>query len=375
MSTLWEAANASSSWVLALGMAVLVLWHLRVTRQDQALALRLRQRTCPSPQLHSAPMVSVLVAAWNEVDFIGEHVESFLQLRYPNKELVLCAGGDDGSYKVACQYAGGQVVVLEQHTAEGKQRALRRCLERARGELVFLTDADCLLDGDAFQRTLTPLLEGEDVATGTSRPLERQLNNPLVIHQWCTNLFVDARRPAYISGLLGRNAALRRRALREIAGFSAEVYTGTDYHMAKLLLQHGYRIRYVPDSAVWTRYPGTVGSYWRCQARWIGNLMLHGLAFGAYDEVAMALRTALTGWAMLLLPALSLLGGPIVLAVWGMLWAHAVLAKVRYARFARWYQGIEIAVKQLLFMPVHVGIDFFVWSLSPIDFFTRKRLW
>lgn len=375
MSAMWEAANAQSGWVLALGMAAVALWHVWGRRQDKALAPRLRQQTGESPQLQITPMVSVLVPAWNEVDIIGQHVESFLQLHYPNKELVLCAGGGDGSYKVACQRMDEQVVVLEQQKGEGKQRALQRCLERARGEIVFLTDADCLLDDDAFQRTLAPLLEGEDVATGTSRPLQHQLDDPLVIHQWRTDLFVDARRSEYISGLLGRNAAVKREALQEIGGFGAEVNTGTDYHMAKLLLQHGYRIRYVRDSSVRTRYPQSVRSYWRCQARWIRNLMLHGPAFGAYDEVVMALRTALTGWTMLLLPAVSLLGGPIVLAAWGMFLSHAVLAKVRHARFARWYQGIEIPVKQLALMPVYVFVDFIAWGLPLIDFLTWRHRW
>ncbi len=375
MSALWEAVNAQAGWVLALGVATTALWHLWCIRRDKALAIRLRQQTSESPRLRITPMVSVLVAAWNEVDIIREHIESFSRLHYPNKELVLCAGGSDGSYKVACQYANRQVVVLEQRRGEGKQCALRSCLERARGELIFLTDADCLLDDAVFQRTLAPLLAGEDVTTGTSRPLQCQLDDPFVIQQWCTSLFADARRPPYVAGLLGRNAALKREALQEIGGFGAEVYSGTDYHMAKLLLQHGHRIRHVQDSAVRTRYPHTVRSYWRCQVRWLRNLLSHGPAFEAYTEVAMALRTVTTGWAMLLLPALSLLGGSAVLAIWGALLAHAVLAKVRHARFARWYQGLEVTTKQLVWMPVYVFIDFFAWGLPLIDLLARKHRW
>ena len=375
MSGLWKEANARSAWVLVLGMAAIVLWHIWSMRRDRALAQRLRQQATELPRLQIKSMMSVLVAAWNEVGIIGEHIEAFLQLDYPNKELVLCAGGDDGSYEAACQYMNQQVMVLQQHRGEGKQRALQRCLERSHGEIVFLTDADCLIDDHAFQRTLAPLSEGEHVATGTSRPLQHQLDDPLVMHQWYTDLFVDARRPEYVSGLLGRNAALKREALQEIGGFGAEVNTGTDYHMAKLLLQHGYRIRYVRDSAVHTRYPETVRSYWRCQARWIRNLILHGPAFGEYDAVAEALRTVLTGWIMLLLPAVSLLGGPIVLAAWGVLLSHAVLAKLRHARFARCYQGIEIPAKQLLLAPVHVFVDFIAWGLPLVDLLTWRRHW
>jgi hypothetical protein len=68
-------------------------WNWWKWRQDRVLALRLRAQEAEPVQLKSTPKVSVLVAAWNEADMIREHIESFLRLRYPNKELILCAGG------------------------------------------------------------------------------------------------------------------------------------------------------------------------------------------------------------------------------------------------------------------------------------------
>jgi len=375
MKTLWELLNAQAGWVFFLGLAAVLLWFCWQQRQDQALALRLRAEKPDPPQLAATPKVSVLVAAWNEAHIVGEHIESFLRLRYPNRELILCAGGNDGTYEIASQHAGGQVLLLQQQQGEGKQRALQRCVNQADGEIIFLTDADCLLDDDSFERTLAPLLQGEDVATGTSRPLRSQLHNPFVAHQWYTNLFADARRPEFVSGILGRNCALKREALQQIGGFGAQVYTGTDYHTAKLLLRHGSDLRHVQDSAVQTRYPETFRSYWRRQSRWLRNPMVHGPAFGAYDELALALRTSLAGWAMWLLPFLSLAAGPIVLAVWGVLLAHAFLAKLRYARFARLYQGIEIPLKHYLLIPLYTFVDFLAWSLPSLDMLIRRHQW
>ncbi len=209
----------------------------------------------------------MLVAAWKEGQGIAEHIASFLRLSYPNRELILCAGGDDGTYAAAREFTGEQVIVLQQR-GEGKQPALQRCLGCASGKVIYLTDADCLLDDDSFSKTLAPvLLEAEQVATDTSRPFRQQLGNPFVAHQWCTNLFVDARRPEFTSGIWGRNCGLTREALQQIGEFGAQVHTGTDYHMAKLLLQHRYRIRYVRHSAVETRYPEPFRSYWRRQSR------------------------------------------------------------------------------------------------------------
>lgn len=151
--------------------------------------------------------------------------------------------------------------------------------------------------------------------------------------------------------------------------------TGTDYHIGKLLLAHGYRVRYVRDSAAETRYPEAFRSYWRRQSRWVRNLMVHGPAFGAYDEAASALRTSVVGWAMLLLPFASLVVGPIVLAVWALMFAHAFLAKLRYARFARAYEGIEIPAKQYLLTPLYVFVDLIAWSLPLLDLLAGRHQW
>ena len=370
----WRSINAGHFFVV--GMIGVAVFNWCRWRRDRMLAARLRGRERKPVVLSPTPKVSVLVAAWNEADMIRAHVEAFLRLSYPHEELILCAGGQDGTFDLARRYAGEHVVVLEQHVAEGKQRALHRCLEAATGSIVFLTDADCLLDDDSFVRTLAPLiLEGEDVATGTSRPLERQLGNPFVVYQWGIRSFSNAQRPSYVSGVLGRNCAVSEGTLAGIGGFGADVPTGTDYHMAKLLLRDGHRIRFVPDSAIETKYPDTVHSYWRRQSRWVRNLVVHGPTFGAYDEVAMALRTGLSGLTMLMLPVVAAVAGPVVLAAWGILFGHAFLAKLRYARFARLCHGIESSLKQMALIPIYMLIDFVAWSRSLIDLVARRDEW
>lgn len=390
--TLWTTLNHYAAGLFVAGLVLAIIWNWLQWQQDRALALRLRtksQQSMPLIPRHSVrseeprddngetlPKVSVLVAAWNEADIIREHIQSFLGLHYPNKELILCAGGEDGTYRIAREQGHTKVKVLEQQRGEGKQRALQRCWEQATGEVIFLTDADCLLDDAAFNQTLAPVLQaGEHAATGTSRPLEEQLRTPFVVYQWCTDLFVSARRPEFIAGLLGRNCALQRTPLEQIGGFATNVPTGTDYHTAKLLLRAGYRIRYVRDSAIRTRYPATFRSYWRRQSRWVRNLLLHGLRFGAYDEVWQALRTSLAGWTMLLLPFLALAAGPLFLAIWAVLLVHALLSRLRYARFAHLYQGIAMGGKQCLLLPLYMFVDFIAWAMPLMDLLMRRHKW
>jgi glycosyltransferase involved in cell wall biosynthesis len=326
----------------------------------------------------------VLVAAWDEAEMIAEHIASFAALRYPHKEFILCAGGDDGTLRMAREHEGEGVRVLEQVAGEGKQRSLQRCLAQASGEIIFLTDADCLLDDDSFERTLQPLLcGGEQVATGASRPLARQLHHPFVIHQWCTDLYVQARQPQWSTGLLGRNCALRRDVLEGVGGFAAEVRTGTDYYLAKLVLQAGRRIRYVRDSAVATRYPETFASYWRRQSRWVRNLLLHGPAFGDQQLIRAAQSTTAIGLALLVLPLGGALAGALgarsaagwLLAVWSVALWHTFLARLRYIGFARLYRGLPVSWPVYALLPLHMFVDFVAWVAPLADRIWRPQQW
>jgi hypothetical protein len=274
--------------------------------------------------------------------------------------------------------------VLEQAPGEGKQRSLQRCLDQASGEVIFLTDADCLLDDDSFERTLEPLLcAGEQVATGASRPLAQQLLHPFVVHQWCTDLYVQAHQAEWSNGLLGRNCALRRDVLEGMGGFVAEVRTGTDYYLAKLLLQAGRRIRYVRDSVMATRYPETVRTYWRKQSRWVRNLMVHGPTFGVLAEVRQAQRTGMVGLAMLGLPLAAALAAALgvrsaagwLLAVWSIALWHIFLARLRYLGFARLYRKVQIVWSQFVLIPVYMFVDFVAWVGVPVDRIARPQQW
>lgn len=373
-------ANRHAAKLFLLGLAGVAVHNWRRWQRDIALLARQKEpEPLPPPDTGAdLPPVSVLVAAWNEADGIADHIESFQRLRYPRKELVLCAGGEDGTHDLAASYAADRVIVLRQEPGEGKQRALRRCLERATGDIIFLTDADCLLDDDAFERTLAPIIhEGEAVATGTSRPLPSQYANPFVLHQWFTQAGGTARRAAYVDGILGRNAALRRGALEAAGGFDAEVRTGTDYVLAKQLLRQGCRIRHVPDSAVETPFPETLARYRRQHNRWLRNVVVHGLRFGDYGEVLRCMIPSLLGSLMLAAPLAALVLGPVALAGWLLLFLHALLSRVRYMRFGELLTRCPFPGEAYARLPLYLLADFATWATTLLQYLSAggRRQW
>ena len=143
-------------------MTIAVVHNLRAWRR--AVALERDQDVDdafePSSRWGVRPSVSILVAAWNEAPLIERHLASFARLTYSDLQMVICAGGTDGTYAIASRFGGDRLIVLEQRSGEGKQSALRRCLAAATGQVIVLTDADCLITEDQLERLIEPILVG-----------------------------------------------------------------------------------------------------------------------------------------------------------------------------------------------------------------------
>lgn len=354
-------------WALPLagiGLATVAAYNWRLWQKDKVRLAELKALPPPLPlaSWSQLPLVSVLVAAWNEAAYIEGHIESFLSLRYPHKELILCAGGTDETYALAQRYVSQIVKVLAQQPGEGKQRALARAFPETEGEIIFLTDADCLLDDGAFESTLFPVTEGtEQVCTGGSRPLDEQLDDPFVVAQAFNQLYSSVHTPTYVEGLLGRNCAVARTVLEQSKGLLAEAPTGTDYVLAKHLLKTGAKIRFLASSQVHTSYPTTVTDYISQQSRWLKNLLLRGHEYRDWIHVKHALLTSFMGLTMLLTPFMSFIFGRLGALLTLLIWSVPLLSRLRYGRL-----GVQLwptSTPTRLYDLVRVMVaDFVAWS-------------
>jgi cellulose synthase/poly-beta-1,6-N-acetylglucosamine synthase-like glycosyltransferase len=309
-------------WVFALVLLGVGLDHVLQWLKDCTRVSEHQRAPAYLTSSDEAPMISVLVPAWNEAGRLQACVDSILGLRYSNKEIILCAGGSDSTWEIASEYANARVVVLEQRPGEGKQVALRRCFERSSGEIIFLTDADCILEDECFEATLGPVIEGqEEVCTGSWRPADSQLRNPFVQFQWAHHFNRELALPAYVDSLDGRNAAIRRNALQRVGAFLTFAPTGTDFLLSTQLLRAGYRIRFVSRSRVCTWYPETVPAYWKQASRWFRNRLTLGFRYHQWSGVISHLRAGIA--------AIFMLVGPLII------WRSRLLQIVWLGAFAR----------------------------------------
>jgi cellulose synthase/poly-beta-1,6-N-acetylglucosamine synthase-like glycosyltransferase len=375
----WAWVNTWAGALLIMGGIALVVLHLRWFARDRILLTRVAAAVPPVPIRADTPKISVLVAAWNEEAVIEAHIASFAALRYPHKHLILCAGGADETYQRARRCATSMsdvpITVLEQQPGEGKQRALQRCLAHADGALIYLTDADCLFADAVLETLIAPLLDGsEQVVTGTMRPWDAQLSSPLVLYVWLREVYIGVARGAYTDGVLGANTALTRAALVKTGAFAAEVRIGTDFHLAKSLIQHGYSIRYVRESVIQTTYSERLGDYRRRQARWLKNLVVHGASFGARHEIRRGLMPTIIGIGMVIVLPVGALVSPLIAAAWALLFAHMIGRRVSYMTVGAQIANIRVPARVWLTLPIFTIIDLAVWASVAWQYVDRRRL-
>jgi cellulose synthase/poly-beta-1,6-N-acetylglucosamine synthase-like glycosyltransferase len=275
------------------------------------------------------------VAAWNERELIGRHLNSVLALAYPNLEYLLCAGGDDGTYELAASYQDPRIRVLRQRPAEGLLNAVNRCLDIATGEIVLFTDADSLIDQASFERTLLPLInDGESASTGPFSPLPEQQTSDFVRHRWAATMYRFLHAGEYVRGLSGANAAVSASALRAIGGLAPGPSVGFDFRLGWRLHLNGYRIRFVHASLIQTQFETTFLSATKQRSRWLKGILLNAVQLHAWDQVAVVAVFYLVGLGMVALPLSAPILGRTPLAIWAAALACAMLNRVRHLRFA-----------------------------------------
>lgn len=240
------------------------------------------------------PSVSVLLPAWNDEQMVGRCLESLLAIDWPNLEIIVCAGGQDNTLAVARRYEGERVTVFEQHFGEGKQVALRHCFARSIGDIIYLTDADCVVPDETFSAIMGPITDGcEQVVTGDSEPFHDLMRYSIVQYQHHLDVVSSRHLGDYTVGLHGRNTILARDVVEAAGAFTWAAPTGTDYSLAEELHRIGVRIRHISNANVLTEYPTTLQGYVRQRSRWLRNLVLLGARYRRWSLMLSTLASSL----------------------------------------------------------------------------------
>ncbi len=230
-----------------------------------AIAARLRSR--PVEKRFEPKTVTILLPVRNGERWLRAKLESLLALRYPAELLeiaVISDGSTDGTDAIAREYAGR--IEFLRTPGGGKAVALNAGLERARGEILFLTDVRQPLDPDCLKNLVAcfadpkvGVVSGELVIRDGRTQEEASVGLYWRYEKWLRKL---ESRIDSVMGATGCIYAMRR----ELA---APLPPGTlvdDMFLPLAAFFQGYRV-ILEDSAVAFDYPTALDAEFRRKVR------------------------------------------------------------------------------------------------------------
>ena len=350
----WAVLALCASMLLTHGGLATGILRARGHDRRSVLPARAPARTARAP---APPSVSVVVAAMDEQDALPHLLASLAAQTTTAFELVLV---DDRS-------SDATAAIMERHRAAapypvrvvrnrrppvdctGKQQALDLGVAAAGGELLFFTDADCIVPptwvaGLAAYFTGDPggavgVVFGQLAVRSTARRRPRFLDRyqafeqPLV-HQYSTGS-AGLGRP---TGCFGNNLALRAPVLARIGGFRSLGYTLTeDAALIGAASRCGWRVRpaTLPATQVTTEPQPSWRRFINQHVRWNGGAFFSGdraAAWGYRYVTLFLIASVAAAPAALLAPWLAALPLTSLLSIGTLATLEAVLYRRRRGR-------------------------------------------
>jgi cellulose synthase/poly-beta-1,6-N-acetylglucosamine synthase-like glycosyltransferase len=103
---------------------------------------------------NEVPRVSIIIAAHNEEQVIGERLQNLIDLDYPADRLdiiIASDGSTDRTCDIVRTFRAPQVRLLEFTTNRGKAAVLNDAVAAAKGEILLLSDANTMIERSAVR--------------------------------------------------------------------------------------------------------------------------------------------------------------------------------------------------------------------------------
>lgn len=211
----------------------------------RGLLLRRPVRSAPI-----TPSVSLIIAAYNEADFIVKKLDNAIQLDYPQDKLeiiVASDGSDDGTNELVRAYGSPRVRLLEL-PRQGKNRTLNSAIPLTTGEVLVFTDADSMIEPGALRRLVAPLADPSVGGVAGDYHYEREAKEGVGERTyWSFDRVLKEMesRAGNVISATGQLYAIRRELVPSVAGGVTD-----DFFISVRAIIGGRRLVFAPDAVV-----------------------------------------------------------------------------------------------------------------------------
>ncbi len=211
------------------------------------------------------PSVSIIVPAWEERGMLEACLDQLSRIEYESYEVIVVAGGSDGTVEAAAEHARGdrRVRVMVQRSRGGKNGAMNDAARRARYDVLVFLDADALVAQGWLKGLIAALEPGYAASTGKYVPTRRTLVSRA--GEMSEVLEKEVRGRVILQG--SGSVAIRRDVFDAIGGIPEGRYAD-DWALSALLRERGYQVAYAPAALLCSERPATLREWWRNELRW-----------------------------------------------------------------------------------------------------------
>ncbi len=294
-------------WVALFGICILLL--LLRTVALAILAVSERRKTRRQKALfgtvlpaETAPLVSILVPAYNESVSAVATVETLLKTTYPHFEILLIDDGstDGTGEKIQQHFAGNTRVRVLRKTNGGKASALNLGIGESAGDFLLCIDADTQLAPDALSLMMAHFRNEKVYAVAGKVLVGNEVN--LLTH-WQHIEYVTSQnfeRLAFarlnaITVVPGAIGAFRKTAVQAVGGYASDTLA-EDCDLTIKLLRAGGIVAQEEAARSWTEAPETLSGLVSQRVRWTFGVMQ---TFWKNRDALFRRRQGALGWVAL----------------------------------------------------------------------------
>jgi len=229
------------------------------------------------------PTISIVTAARNEEDNIGACLNSLTRLDYPIDKLEIIIVDDrstDETLSIIRDFAGKHphVKAIEGKRSSdhlrGKANAIAQGIDASTGEIILMTDADCIVPATWARSTVQHYAEDTGVVAGLTLLRPEGWFAGMQSLDWAYILAVASASMGLKNPLscIGNNFSFRKKAYDEVGGYRGIPFSVTeDFALFKAITRSGrwgYRYPLEEGSLVFSRACRTVPELYRQKRRW-----------------------------------------------------------------------------------------------------------
>lgn len=195
----------------------------------------------------SVPFVSVVIAARNEEENLPNCLKSLADQTYPTNKFEIIVANDcstDGTASICDRFAGinpnfKSFTTIENSRLPGKPNALAQAIDRASGEIVLITDADCRVPPTWIEGTAKRYSPDVGLVGGITLQQSDNAFQGMQSLDWAYILGVASASAALGTplGSIGNNLSFRRKAYDDVGGYKKIKFSVTeDYSLVQAII-------------------------------------------------------------------------------------------------------------------------------------------